>query len=150
MLPLVTFPICNAYLPARFNPLAPKEPIHPATGMPANDVTRAVPDDAAPINPNKQLAPKKTFESGFGEHKKLTPAQLVVQRLSVQIATFPIMGTVLEILERDQLIVSVIEIARASTADGAKFKSTMFKKYKIKFIKYKKFYRSNRPVVKCL
>ena len=67
MLPLVTLPICNAYLPIRLNPLAPNEPSHPATGMPANDGTRAVTDDAAPITPHKQLAPKKTFETGCGE-----------------------------------------------------------------------------------
>jgi hypothetical protein len=35
--------------------------------MPANDVTKAVPDDAAPTTPHKQLAPKKIFETGFGE-----------------------------------------------------------------------------------
>ena len=67
MLPTITFPICNVYLSNRLNSLAPNKPIHPDTGMPANNVTRAVPDDAAPIAPHKQLVPKKIFATGFGE-----------------------------------------------------------------------------------
>lgn len=31
------------------------------TNIPANEVTITVPEDAAPIIPHKQLAPKKTF-----------------------------------------------------------------------------------------
>jgi hypothetical protein len=55
------------YLPKRLNPLAPNEPSHPAIGIPANEVTRAVLEDAVPITPHKQLVPKKTFATGFGE-----------------------------------------------------------------------------------
>ena len=36
-------------------------------GIPANDVTSAVVEDAAPTTPHTQLAPKKTFATGFGE-----------------------------------------------------------------------------------
>lgn len=55
------------YLPKRFNPLAPNEPSHLAMGIPTNDVTRAVPDEAAPTTPQTQLAPKNTLATGFGE-----------------------------------------------------------------------------------
>ena len=64
---ITTSNIAHMYLPKRLNPLAPNEPSHPVIGMPANDVTSAVPDDATPITPQKQLAPKKTFETGLGE-----------------------------------------------------------------------------------
>ena len=67
MLPLVTFPICNVYLPKRLKLLAPNVPTHPAIGMPANDVTRAVPDAPAPINPHRKKKKKKAFETGFEE-----------------------------------------------------------------------------------
>lgn len=52
MLPLVTFPMCNEYLPNRLQPLAPNDPSHPVTGISTNDVTRAVPDGPAPIIPH--------------------------------------------------------------------------------------------------
>ena len=67
ILPLVTFPICRVYLPKRLKARAPNEPTHPATGIPVNEVTKAVPEDAAPNTPHTQLAPKKTLETGFGE-----------------------------------------------------------------------------------
>lgn len=67
MLPLVTFPICNVYLPKQLNPLAPNDPIYSVIGLPTNDVTKAVSNGTAPIIPHKQLAPKKSFETGFGE-----------------------------------------------------------------------------------
>jgi hypothetical protein len=34
--------------------------------MPANDVSRAVPEERAPAAPHMTLAPKKTLESGLG------------------------------------------------------------------------------------
>lgn len=67
MLPFVTFPMCNVYLPRRLNPLAPNEPNHPATGIQLKYVTSAVADDTLPTVPHTQLIPKKTFATGFGE-----------------------------------------------------------------------------------
>ena len=53
--------------PKRWKLLEPNEPIYPTTGTPANEVTNAVAEDTAPAVPHIQLAPKKTFETGFGE-----------------------------------------------------------------------------------
>ena len=84
--------------------------------MGANDVTRAVPDDAAPIIPHKQLASKKTFKTGFGEQYKLIPARPEGQIQSAHIAAFPTIGTFFETPE----VISVTDSARVSTAVGAK------------------------------
>lgn len=67
ILPFVTFPICRVYLPKRLNARAPNDPTTPVRDIHINDVANAVPEDAAPATPNKQLAPKQTFEIGFGE-----------------------------------------------------------------------------------
>lgn len=85
MLPLVTFPRRYVYFPTRLNPLVPNN--HPATGIPANEVTMAVPVEA--VIPHTQLAPKKNFASGLGVQQKLTPARVVVQALSTHIVAFP-------------------------------------------------------------
>lgn len=57
------------YLPKRFNPLASNEPSYPAMGIPTNDVTRAVPDEAAPTTPQTQLAPKRLWLLGLVSNK---------------------------------------------------------------------------------
>ena len=67
MLPLVTFPMYNEYLPNRLKPLAPNAPNQPSTGIPVIGDNSATPDDPAPIKPHTQLVAKKTFETGFGE-----------------------------------------------------------------------------------
>jgi hypothetical protein len=62
MLPFVTFPIHNVYLPKRLNALAPK---YDAIGMTPHDGSIAVPEDRTPVVPHTILAPKKNVESEF-------------------------------------------------------------------------------------
>jgi hypothetical protein len=62
MLPFVTFPIHNVYLPKRLDALAPK---YDAISMTAHGVSIAVPEDRTPVVLHRTLAPKKNFESEF-------------------------------------------------------------------------------------
>ena len=67
MLSIVKFPICNAYLPKRLNPLEPNEPSHPIIGIPANDVIRAIHDTMMQhsIHRINSLRQKKLLQQGL-------------------------------------------------------------------------------------
>ena len=54
MFPLVTFPICRVYLSKQLKARVSNEPAHPAAGIPTHEVTKAVPEDAAPNIPHTQ------------------------------------------------------------------------------------------------
>lgn len=78
-------------------------------------------EDRIPYIPNAQLGPKKAFEIKFGAQTKFKIARPVVHRLSLQIATFPIIRTVLETV----FVTFIAASTKASTAEGARFKSIM-------------------------
>ena len=89
---------------------------HPIIGIPANEVTKTVSEDAAPNTPHTQLAQKKTLETGFGEQQKLIPARPVVHTIFVQIAALPIIETLFVI----PAVIPLADSAKASAAVGSK------------------------------